>query len=311
MSQRRFRRFSPSKLHAFSDLTTRRIFLQSQMSSPSYIIVGSGVFGASTALHLIRQYPSAHITLVDRDSFSAPTRVAASWDWNKVIRADYLDIIYTKIALEAQNLWRTDPIWHPFYHESGVAWISPTSFAEKVLKNFEELGVKADLKACSVDEAKGLYDGLFQDADYTNIKEVLVNRTSGWAEAKEALQNTIKAAVDLGVKYIAAEVTTVEFEDASCQRRCCGVKTAHGESIVADRIILYTGAFTPKLLVDSAPEWVDLHAGDRIIAAAVTEAVAPLSAEQSLVLETMPVGINDNPIERGMYGKRTLIDILY
>lgn len=272
------------------------------MSSPSYIIVGSGVFGASTALHLVRKHPDASITLIDRDDFNASTRVAASWDWNKVIRAAYLDSAYTKLALEAQHLWRTDQVWRPFYHESGVAWISPTSFAEQVLKIYAELGVTADLRAYPVEEARALYDGLFDDADYTGVKEVLVERTSGWAEAKEALQNTIETAIGLGVKYIAAEVTAVNFEDTRGRRRCCGVKTASGESIATDRVILCTGAFTPKLLIDSSPQWVDLHAGDRILAAAVTEAIAPLSAQQSSILGTMPVIMNDNPTERGMKG---------
>ena len=270
------------------------------MSSPSYIIVGSGVFGASTALYLIRKHPDASITLIDRDAYDAPVRVAASWDWNKVIRADYRDIVYTKLALEAQNLWRTDPVWRSFYHESGVVWISPTSFAEQVLKNFAELGVEADLRTYSVEEARTLYDGLFDDADYTSVKEVLVNRTSGWAEAKEALQNTIKTAVGLGVNYTMAEVTAVKFEYTRGQHWCCGVKIANGEPIAADRVILCTGASTPKLLMDSAPEWTDLHAGDRIIAAGVTESIAPLTTQQSPILGTMPVCINDNPTERGM-----------
>jgi glycine/D-amino acid oxidase-like deaminating enzyme len=268
------------------------------MSSPSYIIVGSGVFGASTALYLIRKHPDAKITLIDRDNFNAPFRVAASWDWNKVIRADYSDIAYTKLGLEAQHLWRVDPIWQPFYHESGAAWISPTSFAEKVLKNFAELGVKADIQGYSVEEARKLYDGLFEDADYTGVKQVLVNRTSGWAEAKEALQNTIKTAVGLGVTYVTAEVTAVELKE----HRCCGVKTANGETINADRVILSTGAFTPKLLMNSAPEWTELHASGRIIAAAVTEAIGPLTDQQSSILDTMPVIINDNPMENGAHG---------
>jgi glycine/D-amino acid oxidase-like deaminating enzyme len=272
------------------------------MTSPSYIIVGSGVFGASTSLSLIRKYPTASITLIDRDPFYAPFRVAASWDWNKVVRADYRDILYTKLGLEAQLLWRTDPVWQPFYHQSGVMWISPTAFAEQVLRNFAELGVEADIRAYSVEEARALYGGLFEDADYTGVKQVLVNRTSGWAEAKEALQNTIKTAVGLGVKYVTAEVTALEFEDSPVRKRCYGVKAANGESIGADQVILCTGAFTPKLLVDSAPEWTDLHAGDRIIAAAVTEAIAPLTAEQCHILGTMPVAINDNPTEYGMNG---------
>ncbi|KUJ14545.1 FAD dependent oxidoreductase [Mollisia scopiformis] len=269
------------------------------MSSPTYIIVGSGVFGASTALYMIRKYPHASVTLIDRDNFTAATRVAASWDWNKVIRADYNEIVYTKLALEAQQLWRTDQIWQPFYHESGVVYITHSKLAEKVIKNFDDLGVKVDVRACSVEETRTLYDGAFADADYTNIKEVLVNRTSGWAEAKEALQSTIQTAVDLGVKYITAEVTAVEFVGGPENRICRGVKTSTGEIITADHIILCTGAFTPRLLMDSAPESAELHAGSRIQASAVTEAIAPLIEQQRSFLETMPVGVNDNPTANG------------
>ena len=284
----------------YHDDWEQTLYCKHMMPSPSYIIVGSGVFGASTALYLIQKYPDASITLIDRDAYDAPTRVAASWDWNKVIRADYRDIVYTKLALEAQHLWRTDQVWRSFYHESGVVWISPTSFAEQVLKNFAELGVEVDLRTYPVEEARALYGGLFSDADYTGVKEVLVNRTSGWAEAKEALRCTIETAVGLGVKYTMAEVMAVKFEDTCGQRQCCGVETANGEPITADRVILCTGAFTPRLLIDSAPEWTDLHAGDRIIAAGVTESIAPLTTQQSPILGTMPVGINDNPTERGM-----------
>jgi glycine/D-amino acid oxidase-like deaminating enzyme len=269
------------------------------MTNNSYLIVGSGVFGASTALHLIRTYPSASITLIDRDAYDAPTRVAASWDWNEVIRADYSDIVYTRLGLEAQRQWRTNPVWKAFYHESGVFWISPSTFAAEALKNYRDLGAEVDISLVSVEEARGLYDGLFDDADYTGVKEVLVNRSGGWAEAKEALQSTIEAAVELGVKYITAEVATLELSDAAGRRRCCGVRTAQGELIKVDNVILCTGAFTPKLLMDSAPKWTDLHAGDRILAAAITEAIAPLSEDLRSILTTMPVGINDNPTERG------------
>jgi glycine/D-amino acid oxidase-like deaminating enzyme len=265
----------------------------------SYIIVGSGAFGASTALHLIRKHPGASIYLLDRDRYDAPTRVAASWDWNKVIRADYNDIVYAKLAAEAQDLWRTDPIWKPFYHESGVLWISPTSFAQNVLRNNEALGVKADVRTYSVEEARTLCDGLFKNADYTGVSEVLVNRSSGWAEAKEALQSTIEASIALGVKYVTAEVAALII-GAGASRRCCGVVTGEGTRMHADKIILCTGAFTPRLLLDSAPGSPDLHAGKRILAAGVTEATATLTAEELPILDHMPVAINDNPVERGM-----------
>ena len=269
------------------------------MAPGSYIIVGSGVFGASTALYLIRKYPDANITLVDRDHYDAPTRVAASWDWNKVVRADYGDLLYTKLALEAQGLWRTDPIWQPYYHESGVVWISQSAFAQDAVDNFARLGTEADVQVISVEDAREIYDGAFRNADYTGITNVLVNRNSGWAEAKEALQSTIRAAVSLGVKYVTAEVEAVSIRGEGQARRCRGILTADGTLLSADSVVLSTGAFTPKLLINSDPDWTDLHAGERITAAAVTEATAPLGDEQGAALSSMPVSINDNPIDRG------------
>jgi sarcosine oxidase/L-pipecolate oxidase len=83
-------------------------------SSPddSYLIIGAGIFGSSTALSLIRKYPNGNVRIVDREPF--PCQLAASWDWNKIIRAEYNDIFYMKLALEAKDLWENDPLYSPF-----------------------------------------------------------------------------------------------------------------------------------------------------------------------------------------------------
>jgi len=73
----------------------------------SYIVVGSGVFGASTALTLAQKYPLASVVLVDR---AVPYRESASWDWTKVIRADYADMLYMQLALEAKEFVENRPI---------------------------------------------------------------------------------------------------------------------------------------------------------------------------------------------------------
>lgn len=74
-----------------------------------YLIVGAGVFGASTALHLKRSEPSATVSLIDKTAFSNPS--AASHNVNKIICADYPNVFYTKFACEAQEFWRSDPIY--------------------------------------------------------------------------------------------------------------------------------------------------------------------------------------------------------
>lgn len=271
------------------------------MSSPqslSYIVVGAGVFGTSTALHLKLQYPDADVTLVDRHDPDALTRPAASWDWNKVVRADYRDLTYCKIALEAQDEWRVNHLWRPFYHETGIYWMSRTGFAQQVIDNFKALGRDAELYALPVEEARELYGGIFDSADYEGIDKVLINKTSGWAAAKDALQAGIRRVIDMGVKYVTAEVDMLEIDG---ETRCVGVRTDDGRTITADRTILCSGAFTPMLLERAANKYScdAFRPYGRMIAAGVTTGLVTLDKETAEVFKGMPVCIQENPIQRG------------
>lgn len=76
-------------------------------SSPSSIqIVGSGVFGLSTAYALAQRpaYAKAQITVVDRSPFPSPD--GSSIDASRIIRADYKDPAYASLAAAAQEEWR-------------------------------------------------------------------------------------------------------------------------------------------------------------------------------------------------------------
>ncbi|RYO85563.1 hypothetical protein DL766_007542 [Monosporascus sp. MC13-8B] len=315
-----------------TDATTR------QAADPSYLIVGAGVFGVSTALHLAARQEkdgkAVAVTLVDRDAPDAPTRVAASWDWNKVVRADYEDPTYCALALEARDAWRggnggnnnnnnnssssnngdtveeeegQEALFAPFYRESGVYWISRTGLADAVVDNYRRLGRGREvdeglIAAVPVDEARGLYGGVFAEADYSGVARVLVNRTSGWADAAGALRRGIGRAVELGVRFVEAQVAALEFGGADgTTRGVIGVKTEDGRLLRADRTVLCTGSYTPKLLDESARRsGIDaLRAGGRIIAAGVTTGLTVLDDEAMDRFGGMPVGIQENPPERG------------
>lgn len=203
------------------------------------------------------------------------------------------------VALEAQDEWRTNPLWKLFYHETGIYWISRTGFAQKVVDNFKALGRDAELYALPVQEARKLYGGIFDSADYEGIEKVLINKTSGWAAARDALRAGIKRAIDIGVKYIAAEGDLLEFDD---EARCIGVRINDGSTITAERTVLCTGAFTPVLLERTAGHTSRdaLRPEKRMIAAGVTTGLVTLDDETAEKFREMPVCIQENPTRRGM-----------
>lgn len=264
----------------------------------SYLIVGAGVFGISTAYHLIKKYPNASVTVVDRDAYDADSRVAASWDWNKVVRADYDDIVYCQLALEAQDVFRTDPLWQPYFHQTGIYWMCRSDYAREVIDNYKKLGRKADLSAVPVDEARKLYGGVFDNADYTGVTEVLVNKTSGWAAAGDALRAVTKKSLELGVKYVVGEVSTLLFDRRG---NCTGLKTTKGQVLEASHTILCTGAYTSKLLELSAYKSgnKDLRAGERILAGGITTGMTTLDDTSYGQYAKMPVGVQGYTAAQG------------
>ena len=276
--------------------------LTESVPSHSYIIVGAGVFGVSTAFYLIQKYPTASVTIVDRDAYDANTRVAASWDWNKVVRADYDDIVYCKMALESQDIFKSDPLWKPYFHQTGIYWVCRSDYAQDVINNYKKLGRQADLEAVPVEEAKKLYGGLFDEADFTEAREVLVNKTSGWGAAGDCLRAVTKRALELGVKYQVAEVVGLQTDSDG---RTHGIRTADGQVLTATHTILSTGAFTSKLLEWSAQSSgiANLRAGQRIVAGGITTGMHKLDKSSEFYKEfaAMPVGVQGYTARTGPF----------
>jgi hypothetical protein len=269
-------------------------------SEPSYLVVGAGVFGVSTAYHLIKKYPNRSVTIIDQDAWDGDNRVSASWDWNKVVRADYDDIIYCQLALEAQDVFKEDPMWQPYFHETGIFWVCRSDYAQDVIDNYKKLGRQADLKSVSVEEAKKLFGGLFEDANYDGAKSVLVNKTSGWVEAGNALRAITQWSLQNGVKYITKKVDSLTFDNNG---RCTGVKTEQGDNVSATNVILSTGAYTAKLLEQAAQQSgnEELRSGSRIVAGGITTGMTTLDEKSYERFKDMPVGVQGYTAQYGPF----------
>ena len=263
---------------------------------PSYIIVGAGVFGASTAYQIILSEPSASVFLVDRTPFPCP--YAASHDINKIIRADYGDIFYTKLALEAKEEWYNRSLYKQFYMKSGLLHAAEKEWCEKAIRNYDDLGVAHSARILTEDEAKGKFNGLLKDTDWNGVESILWNPNSGVAEAADALKATILEAVNCGVTYVEGTVSKLQFDS---HHKCVGIRTEDGRELRADHIILCTGAQTAKLLANSAPDWRSLQADGRLVAAGVVEAAVQLTAEQVEKFTSAPAFAHESELTQGSF----------
>ena len=252
-------------------------------ADPTFIIIGAGMFGASTAYHLAKAIPSAAITLIDRSAFPCP--LAASYDYNKIVRADYGDKSYMSLALESLKEWRTDPLYKQFFHESGMVNIEGTGLGRRMIHNFKDLGVNSKAEVIEPSELRRRYP-LFWDADYKEAKDCYVNPEAGWAEAASALKAIIAEAVRYGVKYVEGNVSALLF---SREDDCTGVELVDGRTYEAGKVVLATGANTARLLAGSAPHRKNLQAGDRIMAAAVVTGTVDLTDEQVELYRDIPL----------------------
>ena len=241
------------------------------------------MFGASTAYHLAKTIPSATITLIDRSPYPCP--LAASYDYNKIVRADYGDKFYMSLALKTQHEWRTNPLYKQFFHQSGMVNIEGTGLGRRMIQNFKDLGVESKAEVVGPEELKKRYP-LFWDTDYTEAKDCYVNPEAGWAEAASALRAVIDEAIKHGVEYVEGSVSRLLLNE---EKDCTGVELKDGRTLEAGKVVLATGANTAKILADSAPERQELQAGDRIMGTAVVCGMVELTDEQVELYKDIPL----------------------
>ncbi|KAL8718056.1 MAG: hypothetical protein Q9225_004764 [Loekoesia sp. 1 TL-2023] len=209
---------------------------QSQYKPPSSIlIVGAGAFGLSTTLALLSSpiYAQTHVTLIDPDlpSYEAgindheiiyqPSAQTASIDSSRIIRPDYANPAYAKLAAEAQEAWRAGFGGEDVYHESGfivVAGKSGSKYVEAACLNVEESTDEYDRQGSTAANRPRKEKNIRRLANSTEIREAAglpttkspnertsgeseqlgstgyFNNASGWANAEGAMRTMMQPA---------------------------------------------------------------------------------------------------------------------
>lgn len=258
----------------------------------SVVIIGAGNFGAATALSLAKQ--GVRVSLVDTAQFPSPR--AASHDINKIVRDDYPDELYMRMMTKAMPMWRKDPLYTPWYHETGMLRADASNFGENSIKSYKDHCIENDSEMLDVAEVRKRWNGVFATADFNGLDKVLYNPSVGIAEAAKALEAVVQAAVDNGVEYVIGEMDKLQLGPNG---ECTGVLLTSGEVLEADRVLMATGARTAPLLAKSDPNNKLLHTGDRVVATGAISFFAKLDGEKQKKFTTLPVLKNCLPQVKG------------
>lgn len=285
--------FNYLSCHSFPNMPTPPTIRDAK----SVLIVGAGNFGAATALALKRKRRDLDVSVID--AAAGPNPYAASHDVNKIVRDDYPDELYMRMMHKAMPIWRNESdIYRQFYHEVGMLRPDPGSFGTDSLATYAKLGADTEAGWLSVPEVRSGFNGAFEDGNFDGLDKIYWNPGCGWAEAEGALGAVTEAAKDAGVRFVAGSVEKVLVEEYK-GGRCSGVALKNGEVMRAGAVLLATGARTPALLVDSAPERTDLHAEDRLVATGAVSFTGTLRGQQKEKYTDVPVCKNVLPQVKG------------
>lgn len=259
------------------------------------LIVGAGVFGLGTALELLERpaYDSSRITIIDSAAV-LPNPVGSSVDASRIIRADYAQPTYSKLACEAQTLWRdqTPSGWggEGRYSETGFVLTGDQGQADYVkasMKNVQDLanaGLEMDIAKIAelstpkeIMKATGL-PGVSGDTGYANWN-------SGWADAEKCVAFALKRIRSHPNAWDRVTIRSgCEVVDLICadDGQCIGVQLKDGSKISADLTVLATGAWTPSIYLLE----------NRCLATGQVIAYLEITEEEQRYLAKRPVVIN-------------------
>ncbi|KAI8903570.1 FAD dependent oxidoreductase [Gorgonomyces haynaldii] len=196
-----------------------------------FLVVGGGTFGLSTVLHLLKEVDPKDIVLFDRSEIPAPD--ASSTDINKIVRPDYGDdIIYTRLALDAQKVFR---VWNEdslVYHETGVAFFNPQMHRDC----FEAQSVEMLKDKCQLGPVKPM-QGL-QEL-YEAMPDGYINYNAGWADSGKTIQ-FMHSLVKQKIKILTgSEGTVIRLTNDGLETKTGSYKGS---------VILCSGAWSRSLL---------------------------------------------------------------
>ena len=244
-------------------------------------IVGAGIFGLSTALHLTRR-GYKHVTVFDKQPYDSSLYSylngadAASADINKIVRSAYgTQVEYQELTFEAIDEWKAwnaelargsnlppgmtkdDKVFHGCGNLSMTDGPVLPAFELATIKSMEDCGHKdtqlitTDRKHIQMAEQKGLGFAIdpFQRKRRGKHNVGVLDSTGGMAVADKACRFALHKARMNGAKFV-LDTSAGAFASfvVSSSGSIIGIVTNDGARHLAHLNIMACGGWTPSLL---------------------------------------------------------------
>lgn len=207
----------------------------------SYVIVGAGIHGLSTAWHLAAKLAATgqgggeDIVVIDKADVGA----GASGIACGVIRNNYFQPAMRELMAHSVAVWESDPTAFS-YHSVGYIQLAPEIMAEDVAKIAAEqaaIGYPSELIEGEAD-CRAYMEGLFSDWQAKGITVVLHEKKGGYANNKASLDGLAAKARAHGVRILPETRLTGFARDAS--GAVTAVETDRGR-VACDQVVIALG----------------------------------------------------------------------
>jgi len=208
----------------------------------SVIVIGAGVFGGWTALHLLRR--GMQVTLVD--AWGPGNSRASSGGETRVIRGTYgPDGIYTRMVARSLELWKENEArWSlRLYHRTGALWMvsgKDDAYEKASLPLLREAGLR--LEVLSPVQA----DKRFPQINFEGVKWAIYEQDAGYLTARRACEAVLEAFVKEGGLFRTAAAQPGPLKAGEMQ----AVELSDGSRLSADQYVFACGPWLGKLFPD-------------------------------------------------------------
>ena len=215
-------------------------------SSP-ILVVGSGTFGLSTAVHLARR-GFTNVQCLDRYPYPSPD--SAGYDINKIIGMRNDTALTARISREALAGWQ-DPLFESVWHEVGLITSgtndAAVEYCAQAYQSWIDCGEGDNVKWLETGEDFKALVPQLQDGSIPGWRG-FYHRRAGWAHAREALRIMGDEAIKLGVGFASGKSATMNSLLLDDRQQAIGIVAEDGTQWRADRIVLCTGAWSDALI---------------------------------------------------------------